>query len=292
MGISAYQCQPWEEHHIYYQPYRARMEPPAEHLRGLETDQPQLENVAGNVWANAVEPYPGMVERWGELAGTQDPKEAFLAAYTAYVREAGRLYRDKPEQYGFLKESLFEGRQYVDVWEAIQARRCADVIFDMPELVPETWKHLDEGRRIELLGEIERRLAEVQGRPALDVVGVAMEPPQDESEGGGPPVRSFGVCSLREGKLYINTDPRCLDNLQEAVVTVVHEGRHAYQGHSVLHPGVHHDPLDVAEWTTNLFHPMPAEEYGYEIYRAQPAEADAFAFEQAVRNELFGKAGR
>jgi len=275
LGYGAMMDSAW----IVYEPYRAQMEPPAEHLRGMETDQMQLEKVGENVWAHAIEPYPGLAEKWREIAGNPDSKASFAAAYTTYVSDAGRLRLEQPRQYSFLREVIFEGRQYMDVWEAIQAYRCAEAIDDIPELLPDVWERLDESERLEALGEVERRLAEVAGRPPATVAGIPMEENYGKYD--------YGTCQI-----CINTNPEYFNDVQEAVRTVIHEGRHAYQHYAILHDGFHHDDADVSEWATNCQQYLKAGEYGYQIYQCQPMESDAFQFEQAVRNELFKRIGR
>jgi hypothetical protein len=77
-------------------------------------------------------------------------------------------------------------------------------------------------------------------------------------------------------------------NLTKAVDTIAHEGRHAYQHYAIEHPGFHPDAAQTSAWAANFHNYLTAEQYGFEAYRNQPVEADAWAFGQAIRDRLYG----
>ena len=66
--------------------------------------------------------------------------------------------------------------------------------------------------------------------------------------------------------------------------TIVHESEHAFQQQVVENPQLYPEiaPAAIAEWKYNMEHYKSAQVYGMEIYRSQPIEKDAFAFESYV----------
>lgn len=72
-------------------------------------------------------------------------------------------------------------------------------------------------------------------------------------------------------------DPRGL------LKTIVHESEHAFQQKAVTNPLECNVPIEViSQWKYNLEHYKDAKTYGFEAYRNQPIEIDAFEFEKYV----------
>ncbi|MEZ6234370.1 MAG: hypothetical protein R3B68_09285 [Phycisphaerales bacterium] len=143
-------------------------------------------------------------------------------------------------------------------------------------LAPTQWAELPATERLESLRELEQRLAEIEGRPAVEL----------RAEPLGP-----GRCGYYDSErdVMVVSESLLLDaSPLEAIDTVAHEGRHAYQHYAVAHPEIHGDPFEVASWAENFEHYLSAEMYGYELYRNQPVEADAWAAGALVRG-IFSK---
>lgn len=96
-----------------------------------------------------------------------------------------------------------------------------------------------------------------------------------DSLGGYSP--GANCITLNESYLE-HPDPRGL------LKTIVHESEHAFQQQVVDNPDLYPDVSSkaIAEWTYNMEHYKDVENFGFEEYRNQPVEKDAFAFESYV----------
>jgi hypothetical protein len=148
-------------------------------------------------------------------------------------------------------------------------------------LNPQNWAALDSSSRLEVLQNVEDRMATIQGRPAIEITPAELSP---------------GTYGYYDGQC-ITINAADLDNnqmqVQEFVDTIVHEGRHAYQDYAIKNPGAVSDPAVVVAWAEN-FQPgnyLTAEEYGQEAYLDQPVEADAWNYAGLVTSALFGEPG-
>lgn len=83
-----------------------------------------------------------------------------------------------------------------------------------------------------------------------------------------------------DGYLYLNSD--CLSdpkNRVDALDTIFHEGRHAFQRAAVNDPHRHGITVEQASiWDNNFRHYLRSDRFGYDRYYSQPVEADAFSF--------------
>jgi len=147
----------------------------------------------------------------------------------------------------------------------------SDYLRQIEGLSPERWSELSLDERLEALRELEHRLADIEGRPPVELRG--------ECLGAG----QCGYFDGREGIMVISEGLLQADSPLEAIDTVAHEGRHAFQHYAVAHPEVHDDPFEVAAWRDNFANYLTAELYGYEAYRYQPVEADAWAYGEMIR---------
>ncbi|TCS94816.1 hypothetical protein [Hazenella coriacea] len=80
------------------------------------------------------------------------------------------------------------------------------------------WNKLSKDSRLEALQSLERHYAQLQGRDACKFEGM-----KDKEH--------FG--RYKQGKIYLNHDLLLNDNCYEAVFTVLHEGRHAFQSQTI-----------------------------------------------------------
>lgn len=102
--------------------------------------------------------------------------------------------------------------------------------------------------------------------------------PMDSLGGYNPETNSI---TLNESYLE-HPDPRGL------IKTITHESEHAFQQQVVDNPHLYPDiPKEViASWKYNMDHYKSAQIYGFEAYRNQPIEKDAFAFESYVFSQV------
>jgi hypothetical protein len=160
-----------------------------------------------------------------------------------------------------------------------QMQEATEAIRDVQELRPEVWRGLDDAQRLEVLREVESRMAEIQGRPPVEVKVEPMEP------------GVYGGYNREDGIVRISQEHLRSNKPEEVLDTVVHEGRHAYQHYAVEHPGFHPNQAEVEawDWNTQSGHYLRPEIVGQRAYVQQPVEADAWAYAgRIVRNVMGG----
>ena len=128
------------------------------------------------------------------------------------------------------------------------------------------WQELTPVERLDALGNLEARLAEIQGREPCEVVAEQM--------------RSERQCGYYDGEKIVVNSQHLEDSRyrMEVIDTIAHEGRHAYQHWAVEHPGFHPNEAEVRYWTANMIPPsnyLSPRRFGPEIYESQPIEVDA-----------------
>lgn len=160
----------------------------------------------------------------------------------------------------------------VEIDTELQIQEGAQAISEIDGLQPEVWQASDADERLANLQTIEDRMAEIQQRPAVQVVPEAMAP----NEFGGWNGEYIAI-----NKDHLNSNMP----VEEFANTIVHEGRHAYQDFAIKNPGFVSDSETVEAWAANrgdgYFYPQ---DYGQEIYQTQPVEADAWNYANGVIN--------
>jgi hypothetical protein len=236
----------------------------------------QLEAAAGELFADPARFGEGLRSAWEALSDRDVAREAFSAAYSAYVTDANALSRDAPDQYALLRDHVFYGTEYRearDVNTPLELGLAA--LRELESLRPEKWEQLKVAERIEVLREVERRLAAAAGRPPAKVVVERL----------APGLRGY----QRGGEIHISRNlVKDARELAQVINTTAHEGRHVYQHYASQHPGFHPNPAQVAVWTHNLTNYLSAGLYGYRAYFNQPVEIDARAFGESVSAGLYG----
>ena len=167
---------------------------------------------------------------------------------------------------------VIETAEYVGPIEKIEPEQL-EYLQQIEELRPERWSELEVSERLTAIGELETRLAEIQGRLPFQIVAERL------------PDCYYGY--FDGTALHLNERLISLADPREAVETVAHEGRHAYQHYAVEHPGVHGDPKEVAYWEANFSIYLDASMYGFEVYQHQPVEIDARDYAAAVKKGLY-----
>ena len=142
-------------------------------------------------------------------------------------------------------------------------------------LQPEVWGQLDETERLQVLQDVENRMAAIQGRPPVSIKAEPMEP------------GVYGGYVRGEG-IILGQEHLTSDDIHEITDTIVHEGRHAYQDYAVQTPDFLADVELVELWRDNWNNYLTAEEYGQELYALQPIEADAWEYGARIADALFG----
>lgn len=157
-----------------------------------------------------------------------------------------------------------------------QVQGASDALRDMPELRPEVWQGLNDGQRLEALQNVENRMAEIQGRPPVEVRAEKMDPQVE------------GYYSRGDRIIRVNADHLRRNDNGEVLDTIVHEGRHAYQHYAVETPGFHANQSEVDAWEYNMHNYRRPEIYGQRAYERQAIEADARSYAERVIHNTRG----
>lgn len=178
-----------------------------------------------------------------------------------------------------LPEEMLEAPQ-----DFLQIEQVSDLLADCGELRFENWRHLSPGEMIDVLNDLETRIARVAHR--LPAVVSANTLPMDE----------YGTVwgGYADGRIVINS--ACLERsttnpeLYEKIIeTLIHEGRHAYQDYNIHVRSVHPRQSEVNSWIENEqqgYASGDMSEIGVRLYRFQPTEIDARQFAEDTLKRL------
>jgi hypothetical protein len=147
------------------------------------------------------------------------------------------------------------------------------------ELRPEIWSSLDKDNRVETLRATENDLAAEQGRTPAQVHEWQTD------------ARNLGEYDPAQHSIHINSDLVSNDDPRQAVDTLAHESRHAFQYHAINNPGAHFDDAKVEAWRQNFSdYKEPGDDF--EAYWNQPVEVDARLYADSVVQGLYGSGER
>ena len=158
---------------------------------------------------------------------------------------------------------------------SLQIHEAVESLQQVETIEPSVWASLDADARLEVLQNVEERMAAIQGRPTVEVTSM----PMGQNTFGG----------YDGARISLNADHLASDMpVEEFVNTIVHEGRHAYQDYAVHHPGFVTNQAVVDSWAENMVpgNYLTAEEYGQALYASQPIEADAWAYADRITRGL------
>ena len=185
-----------------------------------------------------------------------------------------------------------------------QAEMIADTMRGIEGVDYETWRDLSVEDRISVLQEIENGAADIAHRTPCIVIGEPMEAslygyykPRWSPDTVTP--EQISQALAEQPVIMINSDllDGSYENYKEAMDTILHEGRHAYQEYNMYEREVHTSPGDVKNWIENEFGYKYQEAdstfVGDKCYYMQPLEADARKFATDIMSsyENGGKRG-
>lgn len=253
----------------------------AEMERRLELAEAELANA--KVWfahvQQAVADYEVHARRMQHLVSTELPracaflerKRAELDRYMVIWQTAGMSGSSSPiaTEASTLSAQRQEAEATQDSIVAGMQKNGLDI---------DIWTACGLDERISFLQKMEQVLAEAQGRPSVSVKHAAL--PQHEMGRYNPESREITI----DTKLLEHNDGR------EAIRTVAHEDRHAYQHYAIEHPGFHPDYAAVEAWRTNYLpgNYLTPKRHGWWRYRTQPVEMDAFHYGNMILSLIVG----
>lgn len=148
----------------------------------------------------------------------------------------------------------------------------------------EKWKNLSLEKKVESLQAVENEIARRCHRLPCEVKAVFMQPCRNGIQlGGYSPVSKDIVLNADQ----LMPESEYGDNYRNALDTVLHEGRHAYQDQAVSGCVYHENVRELQEWKANM------EPGGYiafsqnpRAYYQQPIEKDARAFAENMGRQI------
>lgn len=246
-----------------------------DYLRELMPDEQSWEGMSEEQRDEAVS---DILQRYGELN---------LPADFNLHESIGKVFDQRiVEQY----ERLEAPQDYVQI-EAV-----GETLANCEELRWENWQNLELSEKVEVLNDIESRIAAIEHRPPCPV--------RTGNDMGQLEVTSYGVFGhlggYRTGSKDITLNPELLtsDNpmvYREMLDTLVHEGRHAYQDYNVNVCEVHPRHSEVASWSETMaggkwgYWGDCSNELGQRLYEQQAIEIDARNFAHDVLNNWWDR---
>lgn len=178
----------------------------------------------------------------------------------------------------------------------IQIEQISDLLENCEELKFENWTKLELSEKIDVLNDLESRIAEIEHRPACPVrydatmgeIEVYGDHVYGRMGGYSPDTKDITL----NANLLESSDPRVY---LEVIDTIVHEGRHAYQDYNINVCEVHPRHSEVESWAET----MGDGKWGYwgdcstligqRLYEQQSVEIDARNFAHDVTDKITEK---
>lgn len=178
----------------------------------------------------------------------------------------------------------------------IQIEQISDLLENCEELKFDNWTKLELSEKIDVLNDLESRIAEIEHRPACPVryddtmgeIEVYGDQVYGRMGGYSPDTKDITL----NANLLESSDPRVY---LEVIDTVVHEGRHAYQDFNINVCEVHPRHSEVESWAET----MGDGKWGYwgdcstligqRLYEQQSVEIDARNFAHDVTDKITEK---
>lgn len=168
-----------------------------------------------------------------------------------------------------------------------QVEQISDTMAELDGLRIENWSQLSIRERVELLKELENKIADIEHRDSchIDVKDMGEVKQIGNELSGHMGVHStnrFGWESITiNSKLVESNNPRFL---KEVLNTILHEGRHSYQTFNMIQRETHTSHGDITNWRWNQYECgyQDARICGFRAYWMQPLECDARKFAEDV----------
>jgi hypothetical protein len=169
-------------------------------------------------------------------------------------------------------------RGYTGPKSDLELQPLVERLLQKRELVAsEWWSKLKMEKRVEVLRKVHKDIARAYGFTPCQIEVYSLRP------------KLHGVFNEHMNRIILNRDLLVNDHPMQALNTLAHESRHAYQYHAIQQytwtiPA--HRRAGVKLWKANWQNYQVASE-GYEDYYKQPIEVDARAFAAEVISNMY-----
>ncbi len=199
-----------------------------------------------------------------------------LAKLQLYLGEA------LPEQNGVEQaEEKYSGNFWYQLDFDFQVYKAAEFLSHFEEIKPQVWLTLSLEQRVHVLQRLEYQMSIIQNRPTVPVELREMPSPNFKGYTYGQTIY-LNLANVRD-----SAGEEAILNL--VLRTLLHEGRHVYQIHAILHLGFSPDAKMVAIWEHNFKNYHTAVD-DFEDYWRQPVEVDARTYAGKIIDYMFEKA--
>lgn len=167
----------------------------------------------------------------------------------------------------------------------IQIEQISDVFSECKELRYENWKSLELSEKVNVLNNLEAKIAEIEHRQPCLIR--TLEMPSHQLGGYNPCSKSIDI-----NISYIEKSGYNHNTFKEVLDTLVHEGRHAYQDYNVNICEIHPRHSEVASWAETMeggkwgYHGDTSTLLGLRLYEQQSIEIDARNFAADVLDKF------
>ena len=178
----------------------------------------------------------------------------------------------------------------------VQIEEVSELLENCEELKYENWTKLELSEKMDVLNQLETRIAEIEHRPPCPV---KYDPSMGDLEVVGDKVYGyFGGYNPEAKDITLNSnliesnDPKVY---MEMIDTIIHEGRHAYQDFNINVCEVHPRHSEVESWAETMgdgkwgYWGDCSTQLGQRLYEQQSVEIDARNFAHDVTDKLTEK---
>ena len=193
-----------------------------------------------------------------------------------------------------------EAKDYYEKIEAphdhVQIEEISTLMENCENLNIEKWNGLELDEKVELLNDLEEKIAKIEHRPPCPIycnesmgsIEVVNGNVYGHFGGYNPGTKDIDLNS----ELFTSKDPVIF---KELINTVVHEGRHAYQDYNIHVCEVHPRHSEVVSWAETMgdgkwqYWGDCSTELGQRLYEQQSVEIDARNFANDVVSKIEDK---
>lgn len=238
------------------------------------------------------------LERSQEQAKEREPSRGERAFVGTCIERCERqLSETKPH---VTTGRTAEGEKAKDLEDRFQKDR--QVVWGIEGIQPEKWAKASFEERVQTLRDVERRLADSQGRESRRVYSVGLDKPDEERDrlvGRNRTVSSEAshatgftegrYIHIKEGLLRDDPTTGHKSEAREVLAVMFEESRHAYQ-HSALNHKNRHSEVDDSvreKWQYGMDN-YPSDVKNQHKYKNSYLEQDAQAYAKRMTNEVYG----
>ena len=229
-------------------------------------------------------------DKWNELSGAEQTEHLnMIVARMEELNLPDGMNRQDIMKDLFAPEIAEAYLQIEAPQDFMQIEQVSDTLGTCEEVKMSNWGKLELSEKVEVLNDLEARIAAIEHRPPCPIRAIPMK---DNEWGGYSP--SNKDITINTKHLELSGSDKMI--YREILDTLVHEGRHAYQEYNVNECEIHPRHSEVESWR-EIIGSNPRWEYvgdtsgkhGLRLYEQQSIEIDARNFAADVLDKCWDK---